>query len=179
MRIRRDAKKYAIIPSIKRYMKYHDILYDYETEEQMPIYYPRYGHLECLDDFIDKESYDTFFVNMAIMYVNQGILHAKHKLSETEFNNYLICFAIDYDTEILEEMGYLDTQVFFSRKKSEILTEEWLGKPIALEDTEIYDKIKDIIGINDFASYKCTFKYNDDDVITWYHFIPKCFLETK
>ena len=58
MRIRRDAKKYAIIPSIKRYMKYHDILYDYETCEQMPIYYPWYGHLECLDDFIDKENYD-------------------------------------------------------------------------------------------------------------------------
>ena len=177
MRIRRDAEKYPIIQSIKRYINQHDILRDYETYEQMPTFY-RYKQLDCLDDFIDKDNYDTFLVNMAIMYVNQGILHAKHKLSETEFNNYLICFAIDYDTEILEEMGYLDTQVFFSRKKSEILTEECLGKPIALEDTEIYDKIKDIIGINDFACYKCTFKYNDD-VITWYHFIPKCFLETK
>ena len=177
MRIRRDAKKYAIIQSIKRYINYHDILHDYETEEQMPTFYP-YMQLDCLDDFIDKENYDTFLVNMAIMYVNQGILHAKHKLSETDFNNYLIYFAIDYETEILEEMGYLNPQVFFSRKRSEILTEDWLGKPIALEDTEIYDKVKDIIGINDFAFYKNTFK-NNDEVLTWYNFIPKCFLETK
>ena len=177
MRIRRDAKKYAIIPSIKRYINYHDILRDYETEEQMPTLY-RYKQLDCLDDFIDKDNYDAFLVNMAIMYVNQGILHAKHKLSETDFNNYLIYFAIDYETEILEEMGYLNPQVFFSRKRSEILTEDWLGKPIALEDTEIYNKVKDIIGINDFACYKNAFE-NNDEVLTWYNFIPKCFLETK
>ena len=177
MRIRRDAKKYAIIPSIKRYMKYHDILRDYETEEQMPTYY-RFEHLDCLDDFIDKESYDTFLINMAIMYVNQGLLHAKHKLSNEEFKNYLIYFAVRCDDEYLELSGHQDTQVFFSRKRSGILTEDWLGKPIALEDTEIYDKVKDIIGINDFACYKNTFK-NNDEVLTWYNFIPKCFLETK
>ncbi len=54
MRIRRDAKKYAIIPSIKRYINYHDILRDYETEEQMPMYY-RFEQLDCLDNFIDKD----------------------------------------------------------------------------------------------------------------------------
>ena len=177
MRIRRAAKKYAIIPSIKRYINYHDILYDYETFEQMPVFC-RYEQLDCLDDFIDKENYDTFLVNMAIMYVNQGILHAKHKLSKTDFKNYIICFAIEYDTEILEAMDYLNPQVCFSRKKSEILNEDWLGKPIALEDIEFYDKVKDIVGINDFAYYKNTFKY-EDEVITWYHFVPKCFLETK
>ena len=75
-------------------------------------------------------------------------------------------------------MGYLNPQVFFSRKKSEILTEDWLGKPIALEDTEIYNKVKDIIGINDFVCYKNAFE-NNDEVLTWYNFIPKCFLETK
>lgn len=177
MRIRRDAKKYAIIPSIKRYMKYHDILRDYETEEQMPMYY-RFEQLDCLDNFIDKDKYDTFFINMAIMYVNQGILHAKHKLSNEEFKNYLIYFAVECSDEHQELFGYQDTQVFFTRKKSTIITEDYLGKPIALEDTEIYDKVKDIIGINDFAYYKNTFKYNDE-VLTWYNFIPKCFLETK
>ena len=177
MRIRRDAKKYAIIPSIKRYINYHDILRDYETEEQMPMYY-RLEQLDCLDDFIDKESYDTFFINMAIMYVNQGILHAKHKLSNEEFKNYLIYFAVECDDENFELFGHQDTQVFFSRKKDEILNEDWLGKPIALEDIEFYDKVKDIVGINDFAYYKNTFKY-EDEVITWYHFVPKCFLETK
>ena len=174
MRIRRDAKKYAIIPSIKRYMKYHDILYDYETEEQMPIYYPRYGHLECLDDFIDKESYDTFFVNMAIMYVNQGILHAKHKLSNEEFKNYLIYFAVECDDENFELLGHQDTQVFFSRKKDEILKYTTKNPPVALQDTEIYDQIKDVIGINNFVCYKTIGEY-----CRWYDFIPKCFLETK
>ncbi len=35
-------------------MKYHDILRDYETEEQMPMYY-RFEQLDCLDNFIDKD----------------------------------------------------------------------------------------------------------------------------
>ena len=173
MRIRRDAKKYAIIPSIKRYMKYHDILRDYETEEQMPMYY-RFEQLDCLDNFIDKDKYDTFFINMAIMYVNQGILHAMHRLSNVEFKNYLIYFAVICDDEHQELFGYQDTQVFFSRKKDEMLKYITSSSPIALQDTEIYDQIKDIIGINDFVCFK---RIGED--CTWYDFIPKCFLETK
>lgn len=173
MRIRRDAKKYAIIPSIKRYINYHGILRDYETEEQMPMYY-RFEQLDCLDNFIDKDKYDTFFINMAIMYVNQGILHAKHKLSTEEFKNYLIYFAVECSDEHQELFGYQYTQVFFSRKKDEILKYRTTNSPVALQDTEIYDRIKDIIGINDFVCFKTIV-----EDCTWYDFIPKCFLKTK
>lgn len=173
MRIRRDAKKYAIIPSIKRYMKYHDILRDYETEEQMATYY-RSEQLDCLDDFIDKDNYDTFLINMAIMYVNQGLLHAKHKLSNEEFKNYLIYFAVRCDDEYVELFGHQEIQIFFSRKKDEILKYTTKNPVVALQNTEIYDQIKDIIGINDFVCYKWT---GEDH--RWYDFIPKCFLETK
>lgn len=173
MRIRRDAKKYAIIPSIKRYINYHDILRDYETYEQMPMYYYS-EQLDCLDDFIGKESYDTFFINMAIMYVNQGILHAMHKLSNEEFKNYLIYFCVRCDDEHQKLFGYQDTQVFFSRKKDEMLKYITSSSPIALQDTEIYDQIKDIIGINDFVCFKTI-----GEDCRQYDFIPKCFLETK
>jgi len=173
MRIRRDAKKYAIIPSIKRYINYHDILYDYETEEQMPMYY-YLEQLDCLDDFIDKESYDTFFINMAIMYVNQGILHAMHKLSNEEFKNYLIYFCVRCDDEHQKLFGYQDTQVFFSRKKDEMLKYITSSSPVALQDTEIYDQIKDIIGINEFVCFKTI-----GEDCRQYDFIPKCFIETE
>ena len=85
--------KYNVIERIKKYIDEHDVLYDYETYEQMPIYH-RYSELDSLKSTIKTECYMSFLINMAIMYVNQGLLYAKSQLSEDELKNYLIYFGI-------------------------------------------------------------------------------------
>ena len=67
----------------------------------------------------------------------------------------------------------IHTSFFLSKKRRNIKIQDY-NPPVALQDTEIYDRIKDIIGINDFVCFKTIV-----EDCTWYDFIPKCFLETK
>ena len=83
----------AIFKQIVMYIDEHDILNQDETCEQMPVFHVL-SELECLSSFINKDYYISFCVNMAIMYVNQGILYAKSKLSVAEFENYIIYFDV-------------------------------------------------------------------------------------
>ena len=166
--------KYNVIERIKKYIDEHDVLYDYETYEQMPIYH-RYSELDCLKSTIKIECYMPFLINMAIMYVNQGLLYAKSKLSEDELKNYLIYFGICWDEEEIEEMGFSRVDVFFTRKAKEHIKLFDTGdcEPIDCKDSKIYKYVKDILGISEFTCYYSKWKDEYDDVSEYYYFIPK------
>ena len=46
--------------------------------------------VSLLKSFIRRQDLTAFMVNMAIMYVNQGLLYAKSKLSKRNFENYMM-----------------------------------------------------------------------------------------
>ena len=75
--------RYSVIERIKKYIDEYEVLRDYETFEIMPIF-NRYKELDCLKYFIKKEYYTSFFVDLAIMYVNLGFLYAKRQLKKRE-----------------------------------------------------------------------------------------------
>lgn len=159
--------RYNVIERIKKYIDEHDVLYDYETYEQMPMFY-RDKELDCLDSVIRKEDYTAFLVNLAIMYVNTGLLYAKKKLTEEEQIDYLIYFVIDYSEEDIEEDGFLRVDVVFTRKAKEHLKP--YNTPINLHNTKINKYVGDIIGINEFTCYCAESK---EDEYEQYYFIPK------
>lgn len=159
--------RYNVIERIKKYIDEHDVLYDYETYEQMPIFY-RYKELDCLDSVIRKEDYTAFFVNLAIMYVNIGLLYAKKKLTKEEQKDYLIYFMIYYIDEDIEEDGFVRVDVVFTRKAKEHL--KLFNKPVDFRNTKINKYIKDIIGINEFSCHLYESKENDE--YDQYYFFP-------
>ena len=166
--------RYNIIERINKYIDEHDVLHDYETYEQMPIYY-RYKELECLKSTIKTECYMSFLINMAMMYVNQGLLYAKSQLSEDELKNYLIYWGIWWNEEDVEEMGFSRVDVYFTRKAKEHI--KIFNNSIDYKDTKIYKYVKDIIGISDFTCYhsKWKDKYEDgsEEISEFFYFIPK------
>ncbi|SFW32755.1 Immunity protein 15 [Prevotellaceae bacterium HUN156] len=170
--------KYNVIERIKKFIDEHEVLRDYETYEQMPTFY-RYKELDCLKSSIKEEYYIPFLINLAIMYVNQGLLLAKSQLTEEELKNYLIYFGIWWDEEEVEEMGFSCIDVYFTRKAKEhikLFNTDYC-RPIDCKDTKIYKYVKDIIGISEFTCYhsKWTDKYEDgsEEVSEFYFFIPK------
>ena len=174
--------EYNVIERIKKYIDEHELLRDYETYEQMPIFH-RYKELDCLKSSIKIEYYMPFLINLAIMYVNQGLLYAKSQLTEEELKNYLIYFGICWDEEEVEEMGFSSIDVYFTRKaKEDIKLFDDYCKLDDYKDTKIYKYVKDIIGISEFTCYhsKWTDKYEDgsEEVSEFYFFIPKI-LEQK
>lgn len=156
-----------IVQKIIDYIDKHDILRDYETYEQMPVFY-RYKELECLEPVIRKEDYTTFLVNLAIMYVNTGMLYAKKKLTEDERENYLIYFMIHYVEEDIREEGFTRVDVVFTRKASEHLKP--YVSPINFYETKIGKYVKDIVGIDDFV---CYYAESKEDEYEQFYFIPK------
>jgi hypothetical protein len=170
--------KYNVIERIKKFIDEHEVLRDYETYEQMPMIY-RYDELNCLKSTIKKEHLMTFLINMAIMYVNQGLLYAKSQLSEEELKNYLIYWGIWWDDEEIEEMGFSRVDVYFTRKAKEQikLFDTDTCKPVDYKHTKIYKYVKDVIGISDFTCYlsKWTDKFEDgcEENNEFYLFVPK------
>lgn len=156
-----------IIQKIIDYIKEHDVLYDYDTFEQMPII-RRYAETDCLEGLVNKDSYTAFLTNLAMMYVNQGILFAKSNLTKDEFDDYIIYFAIEYNEQELKENGFVMVDVFFSRKAKEHM--KWFTNIIDIAETEIYGLIKDIVGISDYDCYCLT---NDEEDTKAYCFVPR------
>ena len=121
----------------------------------------------------------SFLINIAIMYVNQGLLYAKSQLAKEELKNYLIYFGIWWDDEEIEEMGFSRIDVYFTRKAKEHikLFDTSYCKPVDYKDTKIYKYVKDVIGISEFTCYhsKWTEKYEDgtEEISEFYYFIPK------
>ena len=154
-----------------KYIDRHDILYDYDTYEQMPIIH-RYSEIECLSSYIKKEYITSYIVNIAMMYVNQGILYAKSRLSKQEYGDYVIYFVINYCNEDIENEGFLTSDVCFSRKAKMHLSN--FHKPIDIRRIKIYKYIKNIIGINNYYCYK--FEFEDYET---YCFVPKGIMRKK
>ena len=102
---------------------------------------------------------------MAIMYVNQGILYAKSKLSVAEFENYIIYFDVCINKDNVED--YVTVDVVFSRKAKEHFFT--LKESVNVEKTKIYKFIENTVGINDFSCYYCKNEHEDE----YYSFVPK------
>ena len=162
--------RYSVIERIKKYIDEYEVLRDYETFEIMPIF-NQYKELDCLKYFIKKEYYTSFFVDLAIMYVNLGFLYAKSQLKKNDLNNYLIGFEVFYIEENVKELGYLsDVHVFYTRKAKSILNN--IGVPVDYKQTKIYNYVKNQTGLSDFT---CYFLYSEEygEAIEEFFFIPK------
>ena len=156
--------KNEIFKQIIKYIDKHDILYDYDTYEQMPVFHT-IPELDCLSSFVKKEYYVPFCINMAIMYVNQGLLHAKSNLSKEELQNYIIYFYVCINKD--DNGDFITTDVVFSRKaKEQISTFE---TPINIQETKVFEYVKDIIGINDYLCFYYKNEFEDE----FYIFLPK------
>lgn len=154
----------AIFKQILMYIDKHDILNQDEMHEQMPVFHVL-SELDSLSNFIDKKYYTTFCVNMAIMYVNQGFLYAKSKLSVEELENYIIYFDLCINKD---DMGdYTTVDVIFSRKAKEHFS--ILKKAVDVKETKVYKYIKNTIGINDFSCYYYKNEFEDE----YFSFVPK------
>ncbi len=156
--------KNSIFKQIIKYIDEHDILYDYDTYEQMPVFHVL-TELECLSDYIKKDYYTSFCVNMAIMYVNQGLLYATSTLSESDFNNFIIYFDLCLNKE--DDDVYITVDVIFSRKKDKHIS--MFKTPIDIKDTKIYEHLKNTVGIGDFLCYY--FKNESEE--EYYSLVPK------
>ena len=168
--------KYNVIERITKYIDEHDILRDYETYEQMPVYY-RYSELDCLKSTIQKEYYLSFLINIAMMYVNQGILYAKSKLSDAELDNYQIYFGIWWIEEEIEEMGFSRVDVYFTRKAKEHakLFNNCYCKSIDYKETKIYKYVKDVIGLSEFTCYHSKWIDEYEEVCENFYFVPNIY----
>lgn len=157
--------KKNIIEQIVRYIDEHNILYEYDNYEQMPVFHVL-TELDCLSNFIKKDYYISFCVNMATMYVNQGLLYAKSKLSEKELKFFIIYFELCINKD--KDGDYITVDVVFSRKADKHMS--MLGTPIDIKDAKIYEHVNKTIGINDYICYMSKNEFDDE----YYSFIPKC-----
>ena len=158
---------------VKRLIKHIEdnrILYDWNDYEEMePAYY---DEMQSLESYVKKQDWTAFIVNMAIMYVNQGLLYARCKLSKKEFNNYAIWFRIEVDEDMKESLHYYEVRTLFTRKANSILP-YIIKKPIDIKNIKIYDSIKHINGLSDFYCYESI----PCSSCRYYSFVPKCFIE--
>lgn len=162
-----------IFKQIIKYIDEHDILYDYESCEAMSVFC--LPDLNSLSGFVNKEDYIPFCINMAIMYVNQGLLHAKSKLSKKDYDNYILYFNVDLNIDNESDYGdYITVDVCFSRKAKEHLN--YFNEQIDYKNTEICKYVEDVIGISEFTCYYTEFKDDEGDDephLKRYSFIPK------
>jgi len=162
--------KYNIIKEIKDFIDEHNILRDYETFEQMQMFY-RIKDLDCLSTSIAKEHYTPFFADMAIMFVNMGLLYAKSQLSEEEQKDYLIYWGIEYIEENIVEDGFLHVDVCYTRKGKEHLS--YLNEAVDYKNTKIYKYVKDVIGMSEFTCYYTKSEEDECESVEYYCIIPK------
>ena len=141
-----------------------------DYEEMEPAYY---DEMKALKPYIKEADWTAFMVNMAIMYVNQGLLYARCKLSEKEFDNYAIWFSIDMDEDTKEFQHYYDCHPCYTRKAGYMLY-YMTKRPVDIERISIYDMIKDVNGLSDFYCFE-GYGYTPDDII--YEFIPKSIVD--
>lgn len=154
----------TIFKQILMYIDECDILNQNETCEQMPVFHVL-SELDCLSNFINKDYYISFCVNMAILYVNQGLLYAKSKLSVDEYRNYIIYFDLCINKDDVGD--YVTVDVVFSRKAKEHFS--MLREVVDVQETKAYKYIKDSVGINDFLCHYYKNEFEDE----YYSFVPQ------
>lgn len=159
-----------LVKKIIKYIEDNSILYDSSDYEAMDVAY--YDECKILKHYVNEQDLTAFMVNMAIMYVNQGLLYAKCKLSKKFFDNYMIWFRIEKDEYTMEWQHYYDCQTLFTRKAEYIL--DYYKNPIEISTISINDKIKCVSGLSDFYCYEYQYESND---YAQYTFIPKFFVD--
>ena len=160
-----------IVKKIINNLDKFDILHDYEDYECFEVIYNE--EVTFLKSFISKQDITTFSINMAIMYVNQGLLYAKNKLSVAALDNFMIWFEVYKHESSKNILEYYDTVVQFSQRASNVFSWHLMHQIEIKQDAEFYELIKDVIGINDFCCYVTNVDGEDVD----YAFVPKCFVE--
>ncbi len=159
--------KNKIIENIQKYIYENDILRDYKTYEQMPVI-DRYAELKCLENTIKKDYYTSFLASIAIMYINYGLLFAKSLLSKEELDNYVIFWGLEYSQEVIDDIGFIVPQVYYTRKAKLLL--EYTYTPINIKKTKVYRYVKNLLELDEFS---CYFVDSKGDEYEQYFFIPK------
>ena len=159
--------KNKIIENIHNYMSENDILRDYETYEQMSVI-DRYVELKCLEDTIKKEYYTSFLASIAILYINYGLLYAKSQLSNEVFNNFAIFWGLEYSQEVIDDIGFIVPQIYYTKKAKVLL--EYTNNPIDIKKTKVYKYVENLIDLNEFS---CYIGESEEGEYTQYFFIPK------
>lgn len=161
-----------LVKKIIKYIEDNSILYDSSDYEAMDVAY--YDECKILKHYVNEQDLTAFMVNMAIMYVNQGLLYAKSKLSKRNFENYMMWFNVDVDEYMMATHHYYPCLVCFTRRENKLLSYYYKEKPIDVATLNIYPLVSSIIGLSEFYCYehKCEF----DDTIQ-YTFIPKFFVD--
>ena len=158
------------VRGIMDYIEKSKILYNYNDCESLEV--ANYKETRFLKQYITDPNLTAFLANMAIMYVNQGLLYAKKRLSGDALDNYMIWFDIQKDTSCMQDNHSYTCQVLFSRQARTILA--LYDNPVNIKDTGIYELIKDIVGFNEFYCYENHF---DESDCIQYAFIPKIFVD--
>lgn len=143
-----------------------EFVYDYETYEQFPVV-DRFFELDSLVDAIPVADRMSVLTSLAISYINMGLIYANSHLQNAEMANYLIFGVIDYDKDDFEEFGFCIPEVFFTRKANEWHFDK--SELIVIQENPLYDKISQVIGVDDFYWYYCD---------GCYYFFPKLLKET-
>ena len=146
------------------------------VEDCQDLELPAPGESPVTDEVIGQY-YLSFLINIAMMYVNQGILYAKSKLSDAEFDNYQIYFGIWWSEEEIEEMGFSRVDVYFTRKAKEHakLFNNSYCKSIDYKETKIYKYVKDVIGLSEFTCYHSKWIDEYEEVCENFYFVPKIY----
>ena len=158
------------IKKIIKHLQANDILSDHEDYESFEVICS--DEITFLKDYISKEDLNAFLINMAIMYVNQGILYAKHNLSARKFKEYAIWFSVDIEDFFPREIGHYFVEAHYTRRAS-VVFHDLLDKPFDIRKNAEFNKIaKTVNGLSDFY---CTEMKCLDEVV--YSFIPKFFVD--
>ena len=134
--------KSNIFNQIMKYIDEHDILYNYDTYEQMPVFHVL-SELDCLSNYIKKDYYTSFCVNMA----------------------FIIYFDLCINKDA--EGGYITVDVVYTRKADKHT--KMFHTPIDIKETKVYEHVKNTIGINDFSCFYYKNEYQEE----YYSFVPK------
>ncbi len=157
---------------IIRRIEENNILYDYNDCEAMDVVYD--DEVASLKPYMDKLDLTAFVFNMAIMYLNHGLRYAKHKLSEKDYENYMMWIDMDVDEYAMECEHYYNCQVVYTRRANKILEYYCNQKPLDIKTLCIYPLVGYIVGISDFYCYEFIDELCDS---IQYVFIPKVFVD--
>lgn len=161
--------KDQVVKQIIKHIESGGILEDYNDAEAMDVI--SWDEVDFLKSSIREQDIMAFVINLAIMYVNQGLLYAKYKLSKDDFDDYMIWFDVSLDDNFKLDDDVYECQVVFSRKAN-VLMPDYLN-PIDVTDLSIFDFVKDVNGLSDFYCYQMHYNQDCEKCV----FIPKCLVD--
>lgn len=160
--------KYKVIEDIIDIIKRTSLTEHTELYEVMPVL--SNTDLLKLVDEVGIDDYQSLLVSMAIVYVNIGMLYARHNLNEHELENFRIWFQVDHDKETYDDCGFFMVNVCFTRDFKRCFSTCQLQK-IQLKDYKLYPMLSRVNGFDSFSCFEQQFISADNEPITYYHFI--------